>query len=266
MNSKILIYLFIIIYVCLSDVKYYAQSDRIEAGIDEKLGAYLPLDLSFINSQGDSVLLKDLVNKPILLALVYYECPGICNPLLTELAWVANKVDLVPKEDFEIIALSFDHEETPEIAAKWKHSYFEGMKGDYPEDAWTFLTGDSVSIKTITDVVGFYFRPDDEEFVHAGVVLSISPEGKICRYLFGIKFNPFDVKMALIEAKAGKTNPTISKMLQFCFSYDPEGRTYVLNITRIFGIIILVSIGLVVGFLSLRRSKVKKKKGVLING
>jgi protein SCO1/2 len=148
MNSKILIYLFIIIYVCLSDVKYYAQSDRIEAGIDEKLGAYLPLDLSFINSQGDSVLLKDLVNKPILLALVYYECPGICNPLLTELAWVANKVDLVPKEDFEIIALSFDHEETPEIAAKWKHSYFEGMKGDYPEDAWTFLTGDSVSIKT----------------------------------------------------------------------------------------------------------------------
>ncbi|MBU1679647.1 MAG: SCO family protein [Bacteroidetes bacterium] len=252
---KFVIYLFLISYLFFCQVFLFGQNKQIEVGIDEKLGAFLPLDSEFITSDGDTVLLNEVISKPVLLALVYYECPGICSPLLTELGWVAQKVDLVPGEDFQVISLSFDHTESPEVAARWKSSYLKGLKGNFPADAWTFLTGDSINIKKVTDAAGFYFKPDDEEFVHAGAVLTISPDGKISRYLFGPTFNPFDVKMALIDAKSGKTNPTITKVLQFCFSYDPEGRSYTLNVTRIIGSIMLLGVGLFFAVLLLKKKK-----------
>ena len=242
------------IYVFLPVRSLFAQ-EHIEVGIDEKLGAYLPMDEIFVTSDGDSVKLSQVIDKPTLLALVYYECPGLCAPLLTELSWVVGKIDLKAGEDYQVVSLSFDHHETPEIANKWKTDYFKGMKNPIPEKAWTFLTGDSVTIKKLTDIAGFYFKPDEKEFVHAGTLISISPEGKISRYVFGTQFNPFDLKMALLEAKAGKTSPTISKILEFCFSYDPGGRKYTLNVTRIIGSIMLVGVGIFFGVLTLKKKK-----------
>ena len=255
-----LIYYIIVGYILLPQVLSFSQSDHVDVGIDEKLGSYIPLDLKFCNSDGDTVTLDQVINKPVLFALVYYECPGICSPLLTELAWVINKVDLKPIDDFEVVTLSFDHHETHEVAAKWKKSYFEGMNGEFPEEAWTFLTGDSVNIRKLTDAVGFYFKPDDEQFLHAATVIAISPDGKISRYLFGLSFNPFDIKMALLEAEAGKTNPTITKVLQFCFSYDPQGRSYVLNLTRIFGVLILGGVTVFLMVLVIKKKKTNMKK------
>lgn len=255
--------LFIISYLVLASTFIMADTNEIEVGVDEKLGDYLPLNTKFINSDNDTVTLGDLINKPVLLALVYYECPGICNPMLTDLAYRLPQVDLAPGEDYEVITLSFDHHESPEVAAKWKYNYLLGIDNKFPSEHWTFLTGDSASIKTVTDAVGFYFKPDDEEFVHAGTVVAVAPDGKICRYLFGVNFNKFDIKMALLEAEAGKTNPTIAKMLQFCFSYDPEGRGYSLNITRIIGTFMLVVVGIFLAVL-LRRKK-KLIKGEVIN-
>ncbi|MBN1299659.1 MAG: SCO family protein [Melioribacteraceae bacterium] len=248
-------YLFVILYISLFQTFILGQVSDLEVGIDEKLGDYLPPDATFTTSEGDTVALGDLIDTPVLLALVYYECPGICSPLLTELGWVANKVDLIPVKDFKVITLSFDHHETPATSSKWKKNYLDGLNNEFPEDAWVFLTGDSLNIKKVTDAVGFYFRPDRDEFVHAGAVITISPKGKISRYLFGTKFNPFDVKMALLEAQSGKTSPTISKVLQFCFSYDPEGRTYTLNITRIIGSIMLLSIGIFLVVLLIKKKK-----------
>lgn len=245
----------IIVYLILANAVISAQEKTIEVGIDEKLGGYIPLDVEFVTSDGDTVLMGDLITKPTLLALVYYECPGICSPLLTELAWVVNKIDLKPGEDFKVISLSFDHHEDAATAAKWKKNYFDGMKGDFPESEWTFLVGDSANIKKLTDAVGFYFIPDDEEFVHAGTVITVSPEGMISRYIFGITFNPFDLKMALIDAEAGNTTPTITKVLQFCFSYDPEGRSYTLNITRIIGSIMLLTVGIFLMVLLIKKKK-----------
>ncbi len=252
--------------IVISSVFYltniYGQ-DPIDVGIDEKLGNYLPLDLSFISSEGEQKTLKNLIDRPVLLALVYYECPGICSPLLNELSWTIDKVQLEPGADFRIIAVSFDHRETPEISAKWKKNYLQTLKRPFNPADWIFLTGDSVNIKKLTDAAGFYFKKsDDGQYIHAGAVLTISPDGKISRYLFGNSFNPFDVKMALIDAKAGKTNPTIAKVLQFCFSYDPEGRQYTLNVTRIIGSVMLIGVGI---FLVVLLRKKKKNEGVEIN-
>ncbi|MFH1197329.1 MAG: SCO family protein [bacterium] len=243
-----------------------AQDKHIEVGIDEKLGDVLPQGLEFKNSDGSAVLLSELINKPTILALVYYECPGICNPMLSELAWTAEKIELAPGEDFQIISLSFDHNETPEVAAKWKKNYFDGMKGKYPEKDWYFLTGDSITIKKLTDAVGFYFKPDGQDFRHASTLITISPGGKVCRYIFGTTFNPFDMKMALLEAEAGKSSPTISKVLQFCFSYDSNARNYTLNVTRIIGTIMLLCVGIFLGVLTLKKKKNKKSEGVVVDG
>lgn len=255
MKKSILKYCLIIIYMLVLPVANFTQDKTIEVGVDEKLGSYLPLDAVFTTSEGDTVALADVINAPTLLALVYYECPGICTPLQSELGWVASKVDLAPGEDFKIVSISFDQEETPQIAAKWKKSYLESLDGKIPEDAWIFLTGDSINIKKVTDAAGFYFKPDREEFVHAGTVITVSPKAKISRYLFGTTFNPFDVKMALLDAQAGKTNPTITKVLQFCFSYDPEGRAYTLNITRIVGSVMLLGVGIFVLVLVMKKKK-----------
>ena len=248
-------YLFIMALLILLTVNISAQSDQIEVGIDEQLGAYLPMELKFQNSNGDTMLLKDVIDRPVLLALVYYECPGICSPLLTELAWSVDKLQLEPLEDFKVVTLSFNHRETPEIAASWKRNYMASMKRNFPGEAWLFLTGDSISIHELTDRAGFHFIPSEMDFIHAGSVIAVSPDGKISRYLFGTTFNPFDLKMALIDAQAGKTNPTIAKVLQFCFSFDPEGRKYTLNITRIVGSIMLLTVGIFFAALVFKKKK-----------
>lgn len=255
------IYIFFVISALAITNYSNTQNLQNDVGIDEKLGSFLPMELEFVNSNGDTVQLKDVIDKPVLLALVYYECPGICSPLLTELAWVVDKVDLEPKEDFRVVTLSIAHRETPEIAANWKKNYFASLKRPFPQDAWTFLVGDSVNIKEVADSLGYYFKPVGNEYVHPGALVTISPNGKISRYLFGTTFNPFDVKMALIDAKAGRTNPTIAKVLQFCFSYDPEGRGYTLNITRIIGTIMLLGVGIFLTILLVKKKKDKLSKG-----
>jgi protein SCO1/2 len=260
---KINLSLFIVITFTFYLIDLNGQKS-IDVGIDEKLGNYLPLELKFTNSDGEELFLKDIIDRPVLLALVYYECPGICSPLLNELSWTIDKVQLEPGEDFRVISLSFDNRETPEIAAKWKRNYLHSLKRPFDPSDWIFLTGDSINIHKLTDAAGFYYKKsDDGQYIHAGAVLTIAPDGKISRYLFGTSFNPFDLKMALIDAKAGKTNPTISKVLQFCFSYDPEGRQYTLNVTRIIGSIMLLGVGL---FLIVLLKKKKKNEGVEING
>jgi protein SCO1/2 len=255
-KKKIITYLFIITLALYCNLSF--AQNQIEVGVDEQLGSYLPMDLPFVTSNGDTVILGNIIDKPVLLAFVYYECPGICSPMLNELAWTVDKIQLEPGADFKVITLSFDHHETPAVAAKWKRNYLQSMKRKIDENDWTFLVGDSLNISQITKSAGFYFKPsDDGEFIHAGTLIAISPDGKITRYLFGTKYNPFDVKMAMIEAKAGKTSPTISKVLEFCYSYDPDGRTYTLNVTRIIGVVMLLGVGI---FLTVLLFKKKSNK------
>jgi protein SCO1 len=237
--------------------------DKIEIGIDEQLGGYLPKDVLFKDENGNDVKLGDLINNVTVLAFVYYECPAICNPLLFELADVINKTDLEPGYDFNVISISIDDLETPEIASAKKKTFYSALDGDIAEESWRFLTGDSLNIKQAADAAGFYFKREGKEFRHAGALIFVDQSGKICRYLFpgyndkyGYSILPFDFKMAVIETSEGKVNPTIARVLQFCFSYDPEGKSYAFNFTRVFGAGILILAGI---FLIIIKIKPKKE-------
>lgn len=235
-----------------------------EVGIIEKLGNKIPLDLSFTNEEGKQIKLWDLINKPTILMFVYYHCPGICSPLLTGVSEVVDKTDLIPGKDYQLVTISFDHTETHDKAKKWKENHIKGLKRKIDKNGWVFLVGDSLSIMKVTKSVGFYFKPDGKgDFIHGAALYSIAPDGKIIRYLFGTEFNPFDFKMALLEADKGIPLPTVNRILKFCYSYDPTGRTYVFNFTRVFGTLILL--GLAVFFVILI-SKKKKENSEVRNG
>ena len=248
---------FTYLFFLLIFLNIYSQEDHVEIGIDEKLGAFLPLDTHFITSDNNEILLSEAIDKPVLLAFVYYECPGICNNTLTELAWVVDRVDLVPGKDFKVVTISIDHEETPKIANYAKENFYGTLKRDFPKDAWNFLVSDSITISKVTEAAGFYFKKYGDEYRHPGGLITISPKGKISRYIFGSQFNQFDLKLALLDAQAGKTNPTVAKILQFCFSYDPESRNYTLNITRIIGVLMIAIVGGFFLILVLSRKKTK---------
>lgn len=233
------------------------QVTKSPIGVDEKLGNTLPLHLKFLNDRGQEVQLKNLFDKPTILMFVYYECPGLCTPLMSELAAEAKFVDLVPGKDYKIVSVSIDPEETPELAAKKKVNYLKSMGDNVAPEAWEFLTGDSASIAELTDAAGFRYMREGEEFIHGGALILISPQGKISRYLLGTDFLPFDIKMAIVEASEGKVVPTIAKMLKFCYSYDREGKRYVLNVTRVAGSITIL---FAIGFIIYLTTRPKKKK------
>ncbi len=226
-----------------------------KTGVEEQLGTKVPLDLEFRDEQGYLVSLKDIIRKPVILTLVYYKCPGICSPLLTEMTKIVDKMDLVPGVDYQIVTISFDHREMPDLAIDKKENYLAAMEKHVDPQAWRFLTGDSVTIRRLTDAVGFYFYEEGNTFVHSGTLIMLSPQGKVTRYLPGIKYLPFDVKMAVMEAGEGRVGPTIAKILSMCYSYDPEGRTYTTDIVRItsFGVMAIV-VGVVAVF-SFRKKK-----------
>lgn len=223
-----------------------AAQDRPVVGIVERLGETVPLELEFYDEEGHLVTLGQVITKPTIVTFVYYRCPGICSPLLTELSGIVEKMDLEPGIDYQILTVSFDHRETPDLAASKKESYLTVMDRAVDPNAWRFFTGDSEAVFAFTDAAGFYFKPEGNDFVHAGALIVLSAEGKITRYINGIRYLPFDVKMAVIEAAEGKTGPTVAKLLRFCYSYDPEAKRYAFDITRVGAVAILLFVGVFV--------------------
>lgn len=232
----------------------------VEVGIVEKLGEIIPLDLTFYNENNDTVSLGELINKPTILCFVYFDCPGLCSPLLSGVSEVVEKLDMKLGTDYQVITISFNTEDTPE-KARIKKVNFVSKIGEENRQYWIYLTGNLENIQAITNAVGFKYKPQGLDFAHPSAIILLSPEGKITRYLYGINFLPFDVKMAVIEAQQGIARPTINKILEYCFAYDPNGRTYTLQVTRIVGGIMIFLV--LVTFLVLviaGRKKFKKSK------
>jgi protein SCO1/2 len=261
---KIKFFKIVLSLILLLFVSSVPAADQIEVGIDEQLGSYIPLDAHFNDSGGNEVTLKELISESdaTILAFVYYQCPGICSPLLFELADVINNSDLELGYDYNIIAISMDEYETPEIAAEKKRTFLSALNSNIPADSWKFLTGGINDIKAVSNAAGFYFKREGDQFRHSGAFIFINKDGKICRYLFpgysdrgGFSILPFDFKMAVLETNEGKVSPTIAKVLQFCFSYDPEGKSYVLNVTRIFGAGTLLLVALFLIFIVFKPKK-----------
>ncbi len=254
-NLKFFSALFVIFLLGFCSKIYSNDTTQPNVGIDEKLGDKIPLDLSFIDEDGRPVLLKNLVNKPTILTLVYYRCPGICSPLMNGLAETIEKMDMEPGKDFNIVTISFNPHEDYIMAKGKKENYLDNMKKKIPRESWKFLTGDSLSIAKITNAVGFNFEKQGDDYMHAAVLTILTPDGKVARYLFGTEFLPMDLKLAIIEASEGKSTPGINKLLKICYSYDPSGRKYVLNVTRIAGGAMLILIAGFVLILTMKRKK-----------
>lgn len=236
-----------------------ATEARAEVGIDEKLGETIPMDLTFTDEDGKSVTLSELIDGPTILTLVYYRCPGICGPLMGGVSEVLDRInEEVPGKDFKVITISFNAEETPEMARRKKDNYYKSFHKEMSQEAWRFLTGTQENIDAITAAVGFQYEPAGNEWVHPAAIMVLSPEGMVSRYLYGVSFLPFDVKMALMEAEQGRTGPTINKVLLYCFSYDPEGKTYVFNVLKVTGTVTLVFVLLFVVFLVVTTKRQRK--------
>jgi len=236
----------------------HAQSDSdTEIGIIEKLDQYIPMNAMLVNEQGDTVIIGDLIDKPTILNFVYFRCPGICSPLMDGLADVIDGTDLELGKDYQALTISFDAREGTFLAVKKKNNYLNLMeKKEQAQEGWRFFTSDSANIKALTESTGFRFKPTGNDFIHAATLVIIDPEGKITRYMNGIYFLPFELKMSILDAAQGKSGPTINRVLQYCYSYDPEGQRYVLNITKVAGtVIIFLGLVLFVVLMFVRKRK-----------
>lgn len=212
-----------------------------EIGVVEHLDSYLPDSILLVNEEGKEVWLKDVIDKPTVINFVYYRCPGICSPLMEAVAGVMDKSDLVPGKDYQVLTISFDPTETIELGIRKKANYLNLMdvKKEEAKTGWLFFTSDSASIARATQATGFKYKRTGNDYLHAASLTVVSNDGKITRYLNGIYFLPFEWKMAIVEASKGQSGPTLNKVLRYCYSYDPVAQTYVMNITKISGTLIL---------------------------
>jgi protein SCO1/2 len=232
-----------------------AKSQEEQIGIYEHLDDYIRDDIVLLNKDSSLVNLKSLIDKPTVFAFIYFNCPGLCSPLLGGLAEVIDRSDMVLGKDYQVITISFNPDDYPSLGQKKKANYVKGMKNPIDASQWIWLTGDSLNIAKVTNNLGFQFIKSGKEYVHAAAIMVVSPKGKITRYLHGTYFLPFDLKMSVIESSKEVSGPTINKVLEFCFSYDPAGKKYVFNITKISGLLILGAALILLAFLVFKKKK-----------
>jgi len=198
-------------------------------GIQQKLDQQVPLNLEFRDEAGRAVPLSSFFHgKPVLLALVYYRCPMLCTQILNGVASSLKAVSFDPGRDFEVVSVSFDPKDTPELAAAKKQSYLRRYGRPDTANGWHFLTGDPANIKALTDAVGFHYKYDaaSDQFAHASGIMILTPEGRLSRYFYGVEFAPRDVRLGLVEASANQIGNPVDEALLFCFHYDPATGKY----------------------------------------
>ncbi len=211
-------------------------------GIDQRLDAQIPLSLNFTDESGRSVPLSTYFNgnKPVVLALVYYRCPMLCSEIMNGLAGALKAVTLNPGRDFEVVAVSFDPKDTPEIAGAKKASYLHRYNRANTANGWHFLSGDEANIKALTDALGFHYSydPVTDQFAHASAVMIATPQGKLSKYFYGVEYSARDLRLGLVDASSNKIGTPVDQILLFCFHYDPATGKYgalTMSALRIFG-------------------------------
>ena len=222
-------------------------------GIEQKLNEQLPLEAEFKNESGDIVKLGDYFGKerPVVLALVYYECPMLCNEVLNGLTGSLKGISFNAGEKYDVVAISFDTRENdkPELTKNKKASYLKRYgRGDAAANGWHFLTGTQDQIDKVTGAVGFSYNYDEatNQFAHAGGVTVITPDGKISRYLYGINYAPADLKFALIESSKGNIGNPVEQLYLYCFHYDPTTGKYglqILSVLRLMAVATVLGLG-----------------------
>lgn len=234
-------------------------------GIDQRLGESLPLSAEFKDEEGKPVQLGEYFNKgrPVILALVYYECPMLCNQVLNGLTGTLKGINFNAGKEFDVVAVSFDarENEKPDLAKNKKISYLERYGRPGTENGWHFLTGSQASIDAITGAAGFKYKWDEKsnQFAHASAIMIVTPDGKLSRYFYGIDYAPKDVKLGIMDSAASRIGSVADQLLLYCFHYDPTTGKYgfaILRVLRTLGVATLLGMA-AMGFVFWRRSRTR---------
>jgi len=229
-------------------------------GIDQNLNGQVPLNLMFTDEAGRPARLGQYFRgKPVVLALVYYECPGLCDLVLNGLTHSMEQVSLNLGSDFDAVTVSFNPRDTWQLAASKKANYVEKYQRKGAQEGWHFLTGKEEEIKTLAETVGFHYKydPNTKQFAHASGIMVLTPAGKIARYFFGIEYKPRDLRLGLVEASNEKIGSPVDELLLYCFHYDPMTGKYgpvIQNITRVLGSATVLALGMFI-FVMVRRER-----------
>jgi len=229
----------------------------VNVGFDPELNKQMPPDAAFTDENGRSVQLKEYFGKkPVLLALVYFTCPMLCNQVEQTLVGTLKMISFNPGADYEVVFISFDPADTPDAALKKKHEAMSRFARPGTEPGWHFLTGSKEAIDAVTKAADFRFNydPKTKLFGHASGILLLTPAGRISRYFFGVDYPPSNVRLGLVEASAGKIGTPVDHILLFCYQYDPTKARYsatVLTVIRMGGVVTLFC--MVLGFMIFRR-------------
>ena len=217
-------------------------------GVDEHLGRAVDLKLQFTDETGYQVPLDSFFHKdrPVILDLVYFTCPMLCNLILNGQVDAMKELAWTPGTNYEVVTISFDPKDTFDLARKKKETYL-GVYGR-PAPGWHFLTDYHGNAKRLAEEIGYHYRYDarQEQFAHTSAIMVLTPEGKLARYLYGIRFRSRDLRFALTEAAEGRSTATIDKILLWCYHYDPTANAYVLfasNVMKVGGVLTVLILG-----------------------
>jgi protein SCO1/2 len=207
--------------------------------IEQRLDQQVPLDVNFRDEAGRTMPLASFFQegKPVIMALVYYRCPMLCTEILTGLESSLKAVSLDAGKDFNVVSISFDPKDTPELAAAKKQMYLKRYNRANAANGWHFLTGDEANIEALTDAVGFHYKydPATEQFAHASAIMILTPDGRISKYFYGVEYSPRDLRLGLVEASQEKIGTPVDEILLYCYHYDPTTGKYgaiAINILR----------------------------------
>jgi len=257
------------------EVEAAIPDELIGVDIIENLNADLPLDLEFQDQSGRTIRLGDLFDgeRPVLLQMGYFKCPQLCNLVLNEMTATLQNLEWTTGEEFDVLAVSINPDETPELAAAKRTSYVLTYDRRNSGKGWNFLVGSAENTKAVADTVGFQFRKQpDGEYAHAAGLFVLTPDGRISRYLYGATHDPKTVRFALLEAADGRIGSTLDRFILWCHVYDPDSGAYVLFAVRMMqlgGLVTLLVLGTGLGWMWLgdrRRSRSVAKTELPVGG
>lgn len=237
-----------------------------DVGVVEKLGEYVNGDIRLVNEYGEEVTLDDYLNngRPLMLAMVYFECPMLCNLILQGMMKGVNELAWSPGREFDILTVSISPKETPELALANKKAYLERLDNPEAAKGMHFLTGTDEEVRRLGDEVGFYYKWNEQtqEYMHGSTLIFLSEQGRISRYLHGIDYPELMLRNALFDAAQGRIGSTMDRIVLFCFQYDSASGTYVpvaVNIMKLGGLATLLILGVFLGFFFLRERSSGRK-------
>lgn len=234
-----------------------------KVGIEQRIGAPVPKDLQFQDHEGRTVTLGALDSgRPVVLALVYYECPMLCTMVLNGLLRVLNTLEMDAGREFDVLTVSIDPNETPKLAAKKREKYLAKYPRETAPDGWHFLVGDEANVRALADAVGFHYAWDErtKQYAHASAIMVLTPDGQVARYLFGVDYDPRVLRLSLVEASQGEVGSATDAALLYCFQYDPATGKYslaIMNVLRAAAVLTLLGLGLLIGVLLLRERRAR---------